>query len=79
MADFYLLRTVGGPHPGDRTLPLDWEHPDGKKGWPLPDTLPVDDSGYYKKVAESNLPDDSFDMVARGAQYEWVDTAGPPV
>lgn len=67
MAEFWLLETKGGPHPGTRTVPIDTE----VWSWPLPDML-SDEGGHYTKVNESQLPDDSSPFVARGASYEWV-------
>lgn len=61
----YLIRTTGGPHPGDR------QHPGP---WPLPDRL-EDEGGFYRKVGESQLTED-HPHVMRGAQYEWVAEAG---
>jgi hypothetical protein len=62
----YIMRTVGGPFPGDRVHP---------GPWPLPDVLPdPEDRGEYRKVAESQLPEDLPGLI-RGAQYEWVPAA----
>ena len=61
----YLVRTVGGPHPGDRIS-------DGP--WPLPDRLP-DEGGEYVKVGQSQL-DADVPHVMRGAQYEWRSSTG---
>lgn len=80
MADFYTIRTVGGPLPGHKTVPK-------AHGWPLPDKLPVPmGGGLYVKVAESELPAEVDDCpnVARGATYHWQPqeadpTADPPI
>lgn len=40
----YLIRTVGGPYPGDRVV--------RERDWPPPDRLPVpDSSGEYVKTS----------------------------
>ena len=69
MADGYLIRTVGGPHDGEsRVVPRDMF------GWPLPDELPLPESGgMYVKIRESQLPAeiDESEFVMRGAEYEW--------
>lgn len=58
----YLMRTIGGPFPGDRVSP---------GPWPLPDSLSVPgEDGAYVKVRESQLTDD-LPGVMRGAEYEW--------
>jgi hypothetical protein len=63
MAEPFLLRTKGGPHPGDR-LAEDWS-------WPLPEAL-SDTGGRYIKVSESLLPPQPEGSNAiRGAVYEW--------
>lgn len=62
----YLIRMVGGPHPGDR------QH---SGPWPLPDRF-EDENGYYRKIAQSILPED-VPGVMRGAQYEWVAETEP--
>jgi hypothetical protein len=65
VTEHFMLRTVGGPHPGTRVA-TDQEMP-----WPLPDELP-DEGGRYVKVSESALPPMSTDShVMRGAEYEW--------
>jgi len=61
VSEQYLVRTVGGPHPGDRV---------SQGPWPLPDSLP-DEGGQYVKVSESQLPPDLSPHVMRGAQYHW--------
>lgn len=65
----YVIRTEGGPHPGQRLI-------DGSKDWmtwPPPDIL-NDDGGHYEKVSQSGLPpmDPQTDRVIRGAMYTWV-------
>lgn len=65
-AEPFLIRTVGGPHPGDRTAPPHWP-------WPLPDRLP-DTGGHYHKVGESQLP--PIKGVIRGAEYRWHEANG---
>lgn len=63
----FLLRTVGGPHPGSRVVT------NGKDNftWPLPEAL-LCEGGTYVKTSESQLPAilDS-QHVARGAEYKW--------
>lgn len=71
MADYYLIRTKGGPYNGEtRRVPRDYF------GWPLPDVLSMPSfiAGCYRKIRESELPEDvdSNPHVARGAEYEWV-------
>jgi len=59
----FLLRTVGGPHPGSRVSP---------GPWPLPAEL-LDEGGKYVKESESQLPPQPPDgHLMRGAQYIWV-------
>jgi hypothetical protein len=68
-----LVRTVGGPLPGDRILDSR-EH-----RWPLPEFLLVPGlfegaEGRYVKVSESAVTDEQIATmrhVIRGAQYEW--------
>lgn len=60
-----LVRTVGGPHPGQKLTDID------QSGWPLPGLLP-DVGGKYVKVAESNLPpQEEGSHLMRGAMYRW--------
>lgn len=66
----FLIRTEGGPCDGETrvadSLGLGgWE-------WPLPDILGWDDSGYYVKAGESDLPpQERGSRVLRGATYRW--------
>lgn len=61
----FLIRTAGGPHPGDRVARED------EMSWPLPEIL-GDTGGRYVKVSESKLPpQEEGSHVMRGAQYEW--------
>jgi len=56
-----LIRTVGGPFPGDRQ----------GHGWPPPETLPDPEGrGEYVKVRQSALPM-PVKHVIRGAEYAW--------
>lgn len=72
-AETFLIRTKGGPHPGDRYCKEGDEWGFGVVAWPLPEKLP-DHTGYYRKVSESQLPPQAPDSrVKRGAQYEWVE------
>lgn len=64
----FLLKTVGGPHPGSRILNTDesrvWT-------WPLPVVI-EGEGGRYVKESESELPPQEPDSaVVRGAQYRW--------
>jgi hypothetical protein len=70
----FLIRTVGGPHPGTRIAPAD------VMPWPLPDALP-DERGRYVKRSESQLPPQADGShVMRGAEYEWeADALAPPL
>lgn len=70
MADFFLVKTNGGPFDGEtRMLPRTVFK------WPLPDELPDTEKfgGKYVKIQESTLPEsvDESPHVARGAVYEW--------
>lgn len=65
MAETFLIRLTGGPHPGDR-LVVEGE-PDI---WPLPETFP-DEDGFYLKTGQSQLPAGGPHII-RGAFYEWV-------
>ncbi len=67
----YIVRTTGGPFPGDRVADTDWHE------WPPPDHLdvPSPGGGRYHKISESGLPPASTGAlpgVVRGAEYEWV-------
>jgi len=64
VAEVFLVRTIGGPFPGDRQ---------SHGPWPLPDTLPDPEMrGEYVKVGQSQLPDGfRSPHVMRGVQYEW--------
>lgn len=67
MSERFLIRTLGGPHPGTRVTP-DCD----RWSWPLPDDL-NDDGGHYRKIRESDLPPMPEDgYVVRGAEYEWM-------
>jgi hypothetical protein len=79
----FLMRTEGGPFPGDRIVDSrDWV-------WPLPLFLDVPgefegSEGRYVKVSESALSDEQMALtthVIRGARYEWrrstVEGGGP--
>lgn len=71
MAEFFLLRTTGGPLDGQtRKVPRNFY------GWPLPAELPYE-QGRYVKTSESQLPAevDESPHVARGAEYEWQASA----
>lgn len=59
-AETFLVRTEGGPLPGDRT---------SAGPWPLPETLPLP-GGRYVKVRESQLAE-GHPHVLRGAEYRW--------
>ena len=68
----FLIRTTGGPLPGDRMVSS------AAYTWPLPDVLPfippLDSTmrGSYVKTNESQLPPQAPDSpIMRGAQYEW--------
>jgi hypothetical protein len=65
VSEAFLIRTVGGPFPGDRICE-GWS-------WPLPETLDdPEQRGIYRKVSESDLPPQAANShVMRGAQYEW--------
>lgn len=67
MAELFLMRTVGGPCPGD------WIAGSDVQPWPLPDMLSDPEwRGAYVKVRESQLdPQPSGSSVIRGAEYEW--------
>jgi hypothetical protein len=66
-----LIRTKGGPFPGVRVTDAS-RHP-----WPLPATLDVPGAGHYRKVSESDLPEQAPGSgMARGAFYEWVPGPG---
>ena len=56
----FVIRTHGGPYPGNYMAP---------GPWPLPEELPAT-GGHYVKVRESQLPKGS-EHVLRGAEYEW--------
>jgi hypothetical protein len=66
MADFWTIKCKGGPKHGTRCIPVGL----GGLQWPLPETL-SDDGGIYRKVSESQFPDDSATHVSRGAEYVW--------
>lgn len=65
-SETFLIRAVGGPHPGTRLSPPGWP-------WPLPETLDVPGvPGIYRKVSESDLgPVESGLRIRRGAEYHW--------
>lgn len=68
----FLIRTVGGPHPGQRIAPST------EMAWPLPNELP-DEGGRYVKRTESQLPPQAHDShVIRGAEYFWEGDEGGP-
>ena len=59
----FIIRTVGGPYPGDRM---------SNGPWPLPDELPVPgEPGTYIKVSQSVL-EEPHPGVLRGAEYHWI-------
>lgn len=70
--EIFLIRTEGGPHPGDRVA----NTPGGvQMDWPLPGELP-DEGGRYVKITESILPPQAPDSpVKRGATYRWEEGA----
>jgi hypothetical protein len=73
--EMFFLRTVGGPHPGDRYCTEGAVFGEGAVGfvvaWPLPEELP-DMGGVYRKVSESQLPPmPEGSHVMRGAEYHW--------
>lgn len=71
--EVFLIRTVGGPHPGSRFVTQ--ENGGEVYGWPLPEEL-ADEGGVYVKVSESQLgPVEPDAAVMRGAQYEWREGA----
>lgn len=67
----FLLRTNGGPCDGEtRVANHQGRH---EMDWPLPEVLKYDKTGYYAKVAESDIPPQPWDSpMLRGATYEWV-------
>jgi hypothetical protein len=68
MSEQFLIRTVGGPAPGDRFVSSDYID------WPLPDVLTVS-TGKYVKLSESQLPvleGEAAEHLIRGAQYYWT-------
>lgn len=72
-AERFLIRMIGGPHPGTRIL-NDPTPPSVTETWtwPLPDEL-AGEGGAYRKVSESQLPPmPGASRVLRGAQYHWV-------
>ena len=61
----FLLRTIGGPHPGTRIVGS------SVMDWPLPTSL-SDEGGTYVKTSESQLPPQTLaSHVMRGAEYHW--------
>jgi hypothetical protein len=62
------IRTIGGPHPGNRIVPITMV---GGK-WPLPNSFPLD-GGVYVKQHESDLTEEyaKHPNVSRGAAYKW--------
>ena len=61
--EIFLIRLMGGPHPGDQELASeDFE-------WPLPNLL-QDDGGYYIKVSESVVRAGQRQAYYE-AYYEW--------
>lgn len=66
-AEKFLIRTVGGPHAGQRIATAD------VMPWPLPNELPDPEGrGRYVKRSESQLPPQPPDShVVRGAEYLW--------
>jgi hypothetical protein len=70
MAEQFLLRLNGGPDAGRTRVATSDLLP-----WPLPERLShPDESGYYEKVRESQLPPmPEGGHIMRGAEYEWRD------
>jgi hypothetical protein len=62
MLESFLVRTEGGPRPGQRVI-------DGW-AWPLPELL-LTEGGQYVKASESNLEPQADSHVMRGAEYRW--------
>jgi hypothetical protein len=61
-----VIRTVGGPSPGDRITDID------QSGWPLPGML-SGAGGVYFKVAESDAPpQEEGSRLMRSALYHWM-------
>lgn len=61
----FILRTEGGPHPGDRLF-----H-ESDLSWPAPGFL-VDNGGKYIKISESDLgPQDANGHCLRSVLYRW--------
>jgi hypothetical protein len=84
MANFFLLKTEGGPFDGEvRALPKGtgpgewtWPLPEKLLGEEIPEELLRGMRGNYVKVMESELPEeaDANDHLSRGATYRWVES-----
>jgi hypothetical protein len=65
MSETFIIRTEGGPHPGDRVVESD-QYP-----WPLPGVL-SDSGGKYVKVSQSDAePQEEGSRFIRSARYQW--------
>lgn len=69
MAETFIIKTEGGPHPGDRVVD-ETQYP-----WPLPGIL-RDAGGIYLKVSESQAPPQvDGSRLVRAAFYQWYTNA----
>ncbi len=73
--EIVLIRTTGGPVPGNRFVTLDQPE---IMCWPPPEVLPNPGGfgyGIYKRIRMSDLPSEvcTHPNITRGAEYVWVD------
>lgn len=60
----FLVRLEGGDHPGTFTSSK------GDLPWPPPEVLVGDETGHYRRVSFSQLPE-APEGVLRGVHYRW--------
>lgn len=69
MAERFIIRTEGGPHPGDRVVD------DGQYQWPLPGTLGAQGGRYFKVSESDDPPQEEGSRFIRSACYQWFTDA----
>lgn len=75
-----MIKTQGGPFPGNRFIPINEIIKNGIpwQGWPPPDEIKVGRLGKYVKIRQSDLPDSviTHPHIARSVEYDWEENQG---